>query len=191
MNSHTSSFSFLDNRYIFPFLGINLSFMSIAWFQIFLVGILSDCFLPKTFIYLWNFSETNFFASTSDFATSFSLFQISYSSATLFIFIIFLSGFITINVHLLVLLIPDLFSAFSSCFFPASSFASSSFCFYHPAFLCFGLHCLLHSSGHLVIFTFLVFQLISGLWWASYGIPKITLHFCSPITSISILSLYP
>ena len=47
MNFHTSSLSSLDNGYIFLFLGTNLSFISIVWSYIFLVGILSDCFFSK------------------------------------------------------------------------------------------------------------------------------------------------
>ena len=130
------------------------------------MDICSDCFLPKTLIHLWNFSETNFFASASDFAASSSSFQIFYSSTIFFTSIIF-------------------FSAFFSLFFPASSF-----CFCHPSFPCFGLYYFLHSSRHLVIFTSSIFQLISELWRASHSIPKITFHFCPPITSISVLSLY-
>jgi len=45
--------------------------------------------LPKTFIHLWNFSRTSFFASVSDFAASFSSFKISHFSATLFTSIVF------------------------------------------------------------------------------------------------------
>ena len=142
------------------------------------MGICSDCFLPKTLIYLWNFSRTNFFASTSDFTASSSLSQISYSSTTFFTSIIF-SFFCFFFC----------FSVFFSCFFSASSLISSSFCFCYPDFLCFGLHYFPHSSGHLIIFTSPVFQLISGLWYASHSIPKITLHFCSLITYISVLSL--
>ena len=141
------------------------------------MGIFSDYFLLKTLIHLWNFSRTKFFASASNFAASFSLSQISHSSAT----------FLTSTVFPFFCF---LFS-FSSHFFPASSFASSSFCFFQPDFPCTSLYCLPHSSGHLIIFTFPVLQSISGLWHASHSIPKITVHFCPPIISISILSLYP
>ena len=160
MNSYTSSLSSLDNRYTLPFLGIKPSFVSMVWSHSFLVGILSLTFLLKIWIHLWNFSRTSFLAFASDFAVSSSSSQISHSSATLFTSIVF----------------SFLFS-FSSHFLPAFSFASSSFCFCHPDFPCFSLHCLLHSSEHLVILTFSVFQSISGLWQANYGIPKITLHF--------------
>ena len=178
MNSCTSSLSFLDNRYTFSFLSTNPSFISIAWSQIFCVGILSDCFLPKTLIYLWNFSGTSFLASVSDFATSSSSSHISYSSTTFFPSITF--SFFCFFCF-----------SFSSCFFSASSFASFYFCFCHSSFSCFGLHCLLYSSGHLIIFTSPVFQSISGLWRASHSIPKITIHFCPLIMSISVLFLYP
>ena len=141
------------------------------------MGILSDCFLPKTLIRLWNFSGTNFFASASDFAAFSSSSHISHSSATLFISTVFFS-------------LCFLFSL-SSHFLPTFAFASSSFCFCHPDFPCFGLHCFPHSSRHLVIFTSSVLQSISGLWRASYSIPKITIHFYPPIMSISILSLCP
>ena len=53
------------------------------------MGILSDYFLPNTLIHLWNFSETSFLASTSDFAASSSLSHISYSSTILFTSIVF------------------------------------------------------------------------------------------------------
>ena len=142
------------------------------------MGILSDYFFPNTFIHLWNFSGTNFFTSTSDFAASSSSSHISHSSIT----------FLTSTV------LPFFcffFFFFSSFFFSASSFASSFFCFSYPDFSCTGLHCFPHSSGHLVILTSPVFQSISGLWHASHGIPKITPHFCPPITSISILSMCP
>ena len=112
MNSLTSSLSSFNKGYTFPFLSTNPSFMSIAWSQIFRVGILSDCFLPKTLIHLWNFSGTHFFASSSNLAVSSFLFQISHSSATLFTSIVF-SFF-------------DFFFfplSFSSYFLPAFSFA--------------------------------------------------------------------
>ena len=176
MNSLTSSLSSFNKGYTFPFLSTNPSFMSIAWSQIFCVGILSDCFLPKILIHLWNFSGTHFFASSSNLAVSSSLFQISHSSATLFTSIVFsFFGFFFFPL------------SFSSHFLPAFSFASSSFYFCHPDFSCFGLHCFPHSSGHLIIFTSSVFQSISRLWQANYGIPKITFHFYPPITSISVL----
>ena len=142
------------------------------------MGILSDYFLPKTLIHIWNFSGTSFLASVSNFTASSSSSQISYSLAILFTSISF-----------------SFFCFFSFCFsflshfLPASSFASSSFCFCHPDFLCFSLHCLPHSSGHLVILTFPVLQSISRLWQASHSIPKITLYFCPSITSISVLFL--
>ena len=142
------------------------------------MGIHSDCFLPKTLIYLWNFSGTNFLASTSDFAISSSSSQISYSSATFFTSIVF-SFFCFF------------FFLFSFCFLPASYFASSFFCFSQPNLPCFGLHYFPYSSGHLIIFTSSVLQSISGLWCASHGIPRITVHFCPLIISISILSLCP
>ena len=143
------------------------------------MGILSDCFLSKTLIYLWNFSETSFFASTSDFTTSSSLFQISHSSTTLFTSIVFF--FICLFFC---------FSAFSSCFFSAFSLVSSSFCFCYPSFLCFGLHCFPHFSGHLVILTSPILQSISGLWQASYNIPIICLIGLSLLSNPSIFLIY-
>ena len=178
MNSCTSPLSSLDNKYTFSFLNTNPSFVSIVWSQGFLVGICSLAFLPNTWIYVWNLSGTNFFASSSNFAASFSsLFQISHSCTTLFTSIIFsLFGFLC---------------SFCSCLFSASSFSSSSFCFCHSDFPCFGLYCFPHSFGHLIILTSPVLQSISGLWCASHSISKIMFHFCSLITLISVLSLCP
>jgi len=81
------------------------------------------------------------------------------------------------------------FSAFSSIPFSLSSFTFSSFYFCYPDFPCFGLYCFPYLFEHLVIFTYPVFQLISGLWYVNHGIPKITFYFCLPITLISILFL--
>ena len=142
------------------------------------MSILSNCFLPKTLIHLWNFSGTSFFASTSDLAASSSLSQISYSFTTFFTSIV-LSCFCFFF----------LFSFFSSCFLPTSSLASSSFCFCHHSFPCFGLHYFPYSSGHLIILTPPVLQLISGLWQASHDISKITIYFCPSMMLIFILSL--
>ena len=89
MNSRISSLSFLNKEYTFPFFGTNSFFILIAWSQIFYIDILSNCFLPKTLIYLWNFSGTSFLASLSDFAAFFFSSQISHSSATLFTSIVF------------------------------------------------------------------------------------------------------
>ena len=141
------------------------------------MGIHSDCFLPKTLIHLWNFPRTSFLVSSSNFAASSFFFHIYHSSAILFMSIIF-SFFCFVCFF-------SFFFFFSSHFLPAFSFAFSSFCFCYPNFLCF-----LYSFRHLIILTSSVFQLISGLWHTSHGIPKITLHFCSPIISISVLSLY-
>jgi len=157
MNLCISFLSSLDNRYTFLFLGTNPFFVSMAWFHNFLVGILPLVFLPKTWIHLWKCFGTNLFTFSSDFVASSFLSHISYSSAILFTsttfsffgFIFFFSFFF--------------FCSFSSPFFPFSSLFSSSFYFYHPNFPCFGLHCFLHFSGYLVIFTFPVLQLISRL----------------------------
>ena len=57
-----------------------------------------------------------------------------------------------------------LFSSFLfsfCCCFSSSSFFSFFFCFCHPDFPCFGLHCFPHFSEHLVIFTSPVLQSIS------------------------------
>ena len=178
MNSYTSLLFSLDNGryYTFFFLSTKPSFTSIAWFHNFFIGILLLAFFPKTWIYLWNLWGTNFLASSSDFAVFSSSSQISHSSATFFTSIIlfffcfsfsFLLSFVLSLIFLLLLL----------------------FLLFHPDFLCFGLHCFPYSSRHLIIFTSSILQSISGLWWASYGILKITLYFCSPITSISVLSL--
>ena len=172
MNLYTSSFFFLNSKYISSFLGTNLFFISIAWSHSFFVSILSLAFLPKTWIYLW-FSDTNFFASIFDFAISSSLFQISHFLATLLTSTIFFFSFYS----------------FSSCFFPSSSFLSVSFCFCYPNFPCFDLHYFLHSSGHLVIFTSSVLQSILELWQASHGISRIIFYFCLFITLIYVLFL--
>ena len=66
-----------------------------------------------------------------------------------------------------------IFCSFFSCFFSFSSFLSSSFCFYHSNFYCFGLHSFLHFSGYLITFTSPVLQSISGLWQASHNISKL------------------
>jgi len=125
------------------------------------------------------FFSTSLFASSSNLAVSFSLSQISYSSAIFFTFIILsFFGFFF-----------SFFFCFFSCFFPSFSFLSSFF-FSYPNFLYFGLYCFSHSSEYLVIFTSPILQSISELWQVSYNILKITFYFCSPITSISILSLY-
>ena len=76
------------------------------------------------------------------------------------------------------------------CFFLFFTF-SSSFCFCYSAFLYTGLHYLLYHSGHLIIFTSSIFQLIFGLCQTSHSMPKITPHFCLSITFISVLSLCP
>ena len=52
----------------------------------------------------------------------------------------------------------SLFCSFCFCFF-----LSSSFCFCYSNFLCFDLYYFSHLSGHLIIFTSSVFQLISKL----------------------------
>ena len=65
INLHIPSLSFLDNGYAFRFLSTNPSFVSIVWSYNFLVSILSLVFLPKTWIYLWNFFGTSFFTSSS------------------------------------------------------------------------------------------------------------------------------
>ena len=90
--------------------------------------------------------------TASDFTTSTSSSQISQSSATLFTFIVFFFFCFFF-----------FYSTFSSYFFPTSSFTSSSFCFCHSSFLCFGLHCFPHFSRHLIILTSPIFQSISGL----------------------------
>ena len=153
MNSCTS----LDSRYIL-FLGMNPSFNSIVWFHTFFVGILSLTFFLKIWIYLWDIRETNFLASSSDFAAFSSLFQISYSSVTFFTFIVcfFFSFFFLFYFFFLF--------SFSFYFFPSSFLFSFSFCFCYSNFTCFSLYCLLYFSEHLVIFTFSVLQSISGLW---------------------------
>ena len=120
------------------------------------MGIHSLAFFLKTWIHLWNLSGTNFFASSSDFATSSSLFQISHSaiifctSSFFGCFFFFFSFFF--------------FPSLSSLFFSSSSFFSSFFYFCYPDFPCFGLHCFPYSSRHLIIFISPVFQSISGLW---------------------------
>ena len=138
------------------------------------MGILSLAFLLKIWIHLWNLSGTSFFVSSFDFTVSFSSSQIYYSSIIFFTFIILF-----------------FFCFFFSHFISSSSFFFFSFCFSHPDFSYFGLYCFLHFSGHLIIFTSSVLQLISGLWWASHSISKITLYSYFSITFISVLSLCP
>ena len=137
--------SSLDSEYTFLFLGTNPFFVSIAWSHSFPVGILSLCFFPNMWIHLWKHSNTNFFASFSDFATSFSLFYISHSSA------IFFTSTILSFLEFFLFLTFFFFHSFS-----ASFFSSFSFCFYHPNFPYFGLHCFLYSSRHLIIFIFVL-----------------------------------
>ena len=105
MNSHTSSLSSLDNRYTFSCLGINLSFVSITWFYNFLVGILSLCFFPNTWIHLSKCSSTSFFTSSSSS-------QIFYSFATFFNFIVLFFLDFLFFIYFLLLL----FSSFSFFF---------------------------------------------------------------------------
>ena len=181
MNLHTSSLSSLDNGYTFPFFRTNPFFVLMAWSYNFLMGIISLVFLLKTWIHLWNLFDTSCFTSSSNFAISF-LSYIFYSSATFFISIIFsfFGFFLFLSFLFLFFLLLPLFLPFSSFF-----------CFSHPNFPYFGLHCFSHSSRHLVIFTSLVLQSISGLWWVNYDISKIILHFYPLIISISVFSLYP
>ena len=116
MNLHTSSFSSLDNGYTLLFLSTKPSFISMAWSHSFLVCILSLAFLLKTWIHLWNLSDTNFFATSS------TSFQISHSSAI----------FRTSNFLSFLGLFSSLFLSFSSHLLLTSSFHSSSCCFCHP-----------------------------------------------------------
>ena len=155
MNLHISPLSSLNNGYTFPFLGTNSSFNSIAWSHIFLIGIFSLTFFPKTLIHLWNHFGTNLLASSSDFAASSSLFQISHSLATFVIFIVF---------SLFCFFFFFFFSSsFSSHFLLSSFFFSFSFCFCYLDLPCLGLHCLPHSSEYIIILTSPIFQLISRL----------------------------
>ena len=79
---------------------------------------------------------------------------------------------VPVSLLFLLTLLPSLFHSKFPIPLP-----SSFFCLCYSDFSCFGLHCFSHFSGHLIIFTSLVFQLISGLWHISYNISKITLHF--------------
>ena len=157
--------------------------LSLPWYESFfqlnfmilypLFGICLLAFYPNTWIHLRNLRGTNFLVSSLDFSIFSSSSQISYSSATSFTSIGFsFFGFF--------FLFSFFLCFFSSCFFFFSYFASSSFCLCHPNLSCLGLYCFPHSSGHLIIFTS-IFQSISGLWWASHNISKITFYFCSPI----------
>ena len=121
--------------------------MSITWFYSFFVVICLLAFLLKTWIHLWNLSRTSFFASASNFVASSSSSQISHSSAIFHTSISF--GFFSFLLFFL--------------FLSASFFSSSSLCFCHPDFPCFGLYYFPHSSRHLIIFTSSVLQSISGL----------------------------
>ena len=68
-----------DSEYTFPFFGINPSFNSMAWSQIFGTGILSDFFFSNTFPYLQNLLGTSFFniSSSSSLFTFFTFFLFS------------------------------------------------------------------------------------------------------------------
>lgn len=129
MKSCISPFSSLNKGYIFFFLSINPFFTSIAWSHIFLMYILLLTFFPKTWTYLWNLEGTNLLVSFSNFSASLSS-QISHCFTTLFISTIF-------PLFNLLLLLSFFLYFFTSCFFPFSSFSSSSLCFYHPDFPCF------------------------------------------------------
>ena len=133
------------------------------------------------FSYLLFFQRCKFTYRTFEKLISWPLFQIWLLSPP------HLKSFIS----LLPSLLPFFFSffVFSSSFSAFSTFFSSSFYFYHPIFFCFGFYCFLYSFGHLVIFTSPIFQSISELWHISHSILKITFHFYSFITLISILSL--
>jgi len=109
--------------------------------------------------------------------------------------LLFLSPHFRFPISLLYSLPPSFFLFFVFCFFFFFFFLLLLFlllfffCLCHPSFLYFSLYCFLHFSGHLIIFTSLILQLILRLWQAYHGISKFTLYFCSQITLISILSL--
>ena len=158
---------------------------------------------PSLFLVQISLSNISYNPTSSLLAFShLSSFQVSWSTygttliLTFLLFLLILLPFLFYPKFPILLLlffisiILFLFFFFFSFFFSSSfsSFFSFFFCFCYPDFPCFSLYCLPHSFKHLVILIFSVFQLISGLWWASYGISKITLHFCLLITSISVLS---
>ena len=136
--------------------------------MVFLVSILSRYFFSNTFKYLWNLLEN----ISSAIIISIKSFSYSFFSSTIFAISISSSTFDLLNS-----LILSLYFFF--------------FYFCHPGFFFFIFHYFLHSLEYVIIFTSLIFQSISELWHANYSIPKITLYFSSPITSISVLSLYP
>ena len=115
----------------------------------FLIDIHSLTSLPKKQIYLWNHSETSLFTSFSNLAASSFLFQISYSSTTLFTSIdLFIFYFFVIFLFLF------FFHCSTSSLFFHTSFLNSSFlCFYHSNFPWTTLYYFLHFIGHLIIFT--------------------------------------
>ena len=82
-NVCTSSLSSLDSEYTFPFLGINPSFNSMAWSQIFCTGILSDSFFPNTFFHFQNLLGTSLFDTSS--SSSLSVFLTFFSFTSCFL----------------------------------------------------------------------------------------------------------
>ena len=83
-NACTSSLFSLDSEYTFPFFGINPSFNSIAWSQVFHTGILSNFFFPNTFPYLQNLLGTSFFNVSSSLSLSTFFTSFLFSSCFLF-----------------------------------------------------------------------------------------------------------
>ena len=82
-NVCTSSLSSLDSEYTFPSLGINPSFNSMVWSQIFRTGILSDSFFPNTFFHFQNLLGTSLFDTSSSSSLSVSLTFFSFTSCFL------------------------------------------------------------------------------------------------------------
>ena len=133
MNLYISPLSSLDNEYIFLFLHIYCMIPYLPCQH------LLTCFLSKDINILVKSSRNKFLSFFFRFCC----------------FLLLILDFLLLC-YLLYFHYSFFFVFFfSSCFFP-SSFFFSSFCFYHPSFPYFGLHCFLCFSRYLVIFTFLV-----------------------------------
>ena len=83
MNAYTSSFFSFNNEYTFLFFGMNPSFNSMVWSQVFCTGILSNFFFPNTLFYFQNLLDTNFF--NISLSLSFSIFFTFFSFSSCFL----------------------------------------------------------------------------------------------------------
>jgi len=161
IKSSTSSCSFGDKAYTFDFFGWNPNLVSIAWSHGLHKGKCSDSFFLKTDRYIWNLVGT---ISSTDFST----FTSSHVSGLSF-------------PHMCRIDLYNFDQSFFSIMISSTTFGMSAsifssivaFCVFilfsspTPLFLFLIPFCLLsdtlHSCGHLVISTFPVSQLTSGL----------------------------